>query len=81
MECPASAFEAEIVAVTSLIRPAGARTVARIVWLMGICRMNGAEPHACVKFVLEAIATGHPPAHIDESFPWVFAEPAAKASA
>ncbi len=58
----------------------GAHAWARIASLIGTCRMNGVEPYAYLKAVLEAIATGHPASRLDELLPWAFMEPAAAAA-
>lgn len=59
----------------------GAEAWARIASLIGTCRMNGVEPYGYMKAVLEAIASGHPAARIDDLLPWAFVRPAAKAAA
>jgi transposase len=59
----------------------GAEAWARIASLIGTCRMNGVEPYGYMKAVLEAIATGHPAARINDLLPWAFVKPAAKAAA
>ena len=59
----------------------GAHAWARIASLIGTCRMNGVEPYAYMKAVLEAIAAGHRATRIDDLLPWTFAEPAAAAAA
>ena len=59
----------------------GAEAWARIASLIGTCRVNGVEPYAYMKAVLEAIAAGHPMARSDDLLPWAFAKPAANAAA
>ena len=36
------------------------------------CKMNGVEPCAWLKSMLEKIAAGHPQSEIDELLPWNF---------
>ncbi len=50
----------------------GGRTWGRIASLIETCKLNGVEPYAYLKATLEAIATGHPSARIDELMPWNF---------
>ena len=50
----------------------GGRTWARIASLIETCKLNDVEPYAYLKATLEAIAAGHPAAHIDELMPWNF---------
>ena len=50
----------------------GGRTWARIASLIDTCKINGVEPYAYLKEILEAIAAGHPSARIDELMPWIF---------
>jgi transposase len=50
----------------------GGRTWARIASLIETCKLNRVEPYAYLKATLEAIAKGHPAAHIDELMPWSF---------
>ena len=50
----------------------GGRSWARIASLIGTCKLNGVEPFAYMKFLLEALAAGHPQARIDELLPWNF---------
>jgi len=48
---------------------AGGETAARLYSLVGTCRLNGIDPHAYFKYVLERIAE-HPINRIDELLPW-----------
>jgi len=48
---------------------AGGETAARLYSLVGTCRLNGIDPHAYLKYVLERIAE-HPINRIDELLPW-----------
>lgn len=48
----------------------GGRTWARLASLIGTCKLNGVEPYAYMKALLEAIAAGHPQSRIDELLPW-----------
>ena len=48
------------------------RTWARIASLIETCKLNGVEPYAYLKATLEAIAAGHPSAHIDKLTTWNF---------
>jgi transposase len=48
------------------------RTWARIASLIETCKLNGVDPYAYLKAMLEAIAAGHPAARIDELIPWNF---------
>jgi transposase len=50
----------------------GGRTWARLASLIGTCKLNGVEPYAYMKALLEAIAAGHPQSRIDELLPWNF---------
>lgn len=50
----------------------GGRTWGRIASLIETARLNGVEPYAYLKAILEAIAAGHPQARIDELLPWAF---------
>ena len=50
----------------------GGRTWARIASLIETCKLNNVEPYAYLKSTLEAIATGHPAARIEELMPWNF---------
>jgi len=50
----------------------GARAWARIASLIETCKVNGIEPFAYLKATLEALASGHPMARIDELLPWRF---------
>ena len=59
----------------------GAQNWARIASLIATCKMNGVEPFAYMRTTLEAIATGHPHARIDDLLPWVFPKTAVKAAA
>ncbi len=48
---------------------AGGETAARLYSLVGTCRLNGIDPHAYLRHVLECIAT-HPINRIHELLPW-----------
>jgi len=48
---------------------AGGETAARLYSLIGTCRLNGIDPHAYLRYVLECIAM-HPINRIDELLPW-----------
>ena len=48
----------------------GAAAWGRIASLTETAKMNGVEPHACLKATLEAIAAGYPVSKIDELLPW-----------
>jgi transposase len=48
---------------------AGGETAARLYSLIGSCRLNGIDPHAYLKYVLERIAE-HPINRIEELLPW-----------
>ena len=48
----------------------GARAWARIASLVETAKMNGVDPHACLKATLEAIAAGHAASKIDKLLPW-----------
>ena len=48
---------------------AGGETAARLYSLIGTCRLNGIDPHAYLRHVLERIAS-HPINRIDELLPW-----------
>ena len=48
---------------------AGGETAARLYSLIGTCRLNGIDPHAYLRHVLERIAT-HPINRIEELLPW-----------
>ena len=50
----------------------GAAAWGRIASLIETAKMNGVEPYAYLKTVLEAIAAGHPVSKIDELLPWAF---------
>ncbi|MYF88775.1 MAG: IS66 family transposase [Boseongicola sp. SB0676_bin_33] len=45
---------------------------ARAATLIETCKMNGVEPYAWLRHVLERIATGHPMSRIHELLPWNF---------
>jgi transposase len=59
----------------------GAQNRARIASLIATCKMNGIEPFACMRPILEAIAAGHPQAAVDALLPWTFPKTAVKAAA
>ena len=48
----------------------GATAWGRIASLIETAKMNGVEPYAYLKTVLEAIVAGHPASKIDELLPW-----------
>jgi transposase len=48
---------------------AGGETAARLYSLIGTCRLNGIDPHAYLRHVIERIAT-HPITRIEELLPW-----------
>ena len=48
----------------------GAAAWAGIASLIETAKMNGIDPHAYLKATLEAIASGHPAADIDQLLPW-----------
>jgi len=48
---------------------AGGETAARLYSLIGTCRLNGIDPHAYLRHVLERIAE-HPINRIEELLPW-----------
>ena len=50
----------------------GAAAWARIASLVETAKMNGVDPHACLKATLEAIAAGHPASDIDALTPWAY---------
>ena len=51
----------------------GAVSWARAATLIETCKMNGVEPYAWLRHVLERIAAGHPMSRIHELLPWNFA--------
>ncbi|SFD36190.1 IS66 family transposase [Tropicimonas isoalkanivorans] len=50
----------------------GGRAWGRIASLIETAKINGVEPFAYLKALLEAIAAGHPQGRIDELLPWNF---------
>jgi transposase len=50
----------------------GGRSWARLASLIATCKLNSVDPYAWMKATLEAIASGHPQARIDELMPWAF---------
>jgi len=52
---------------------AGGETAARLYSLIGTCRLNGIDPHAYLRHVLERIAT-HPINRIESLLPWHVAQ-------
>ena len=50
----------------------GAVSWARAATLIETCKMNGVEPYAWLRHVLERIAAGHPMSRIHELLPWNF---------
>lgn len=58
----------------------GAQNWARIASLIATCKMNGVEPFAYMRATLEAIASGHPNAELDDLLPWAFPKTAVKAA-
>jgi transposase len=48
------------------------RIWARIAYLIVTCKLKDAEQYAYFKATLQAIASGHPSARIDELMPWNF---------
>ena len=50
----------------------GATAWGRIASLIETAKMKGVEPYAYLKFVLEAVAAGHPASNIDQLLPWAF---------
>ena len=48
----------------------GAAAWGRIASLIETAKLNGVEPYAYLKAILEAIAAGHPTSRIDELLPW-----------
>jgi transposase len=48
---------------------AGGETAARLYSLIGTCRLNGLDPHAYLRHVIERIAA-HPITRIEELLPW-----------
>ena len=50
----------------------GGRTWGRIASLIETAKLNGVEPYAYLKAILEALAEGHPQPRIDELLPWAF---------
>ncbi|MCY3755935.1 MAG: transposase domain-containing protein, partial [Alphaproteobacteria bacterium] len=51
----------------------GAVAWGRIAALTQTARLNGVEPYAWLKAILEAITAGHPNERIDDLLPWNFA--------
>jgi transposase len=52
---------------------AGGHSAAVIYTLLGTCKLNGVDPYAYLRYVLERIAD-HPINRVDELLPWVVAE-------
>jgi len=50
----------------------GAANWARIASLIATCKMNGVEPFAYLKTILERLAAGHPHSRLDDLLPWRF---------
>ncbi|MCF6329318.1 MAG: transposase domain-containing protein, partial [Henriciella sp.] len=50
----------------------GGKNWGRIASLIETCKLNGVEPFAYLKATLQAIASGHPVAQIDDLMPWAF---------
>ena len=50
----------------------GGKAWGRIASLIETCKINGVEPFAYLKAILEAIAAGHPQNRIDDLLPWNF---------
>jgi transposase len=50
----------------------GGRSWARTAFLIATAKLNGIEPFAYFKNRLEAVATDHPQARIDDLLPWNF---------
>jgi transposase len=50
----------------------GAANWARNASLIATCKMNGVEPFAYLKTILERLAAGHPHSRLDELLPWRF---------
>ena len=59
----------------------GGRSWARFASVIGTCKLNGVEPYAWLKAILQALAAGHPTSAIDELLPWNFGKTAIKAAA
>ncbi len=59
----------------------GGRSWARFASVIGTCKLNGVEPYAWIKAILQALAAGHPTSAIDELLPWNFGKTAIKAAA
>jgi transposase len=59
----------------------GAQNWARLASLIATCKLNGIEPFAYMKSTLEALATGHRNAKIDQLLPWNFTSLPAAAAA
>ena len=56
----------------SLRSAARRRLWARVATLIEVCKMNGVEPCAWLRNMLEGIAAGHPMSRIHELLPWNF---------
>ena len=50
----------------------GGKAWGRIASLIETAKINGVEPFAYLKAILEAIANGHPLARLDDLLPWNF---------
>ncbi len=55
--------------------------MARLASLMATCKLNGIEPFAYMKAALEALASGHRNAEIDQLLPWNLQAPHTAAAA
>lgn len=52
----------------------GGERWATICSLIATAKLNGVEPYAYLKDVLERMADGHPTSRLDELLPWNWAE-------
>jgi transposase len=59
----------------------GGQNWARLASLIATCKLNGIEPFAYIKTILEALAAGHRNADIDLLLPWNFRVPQTAAAA
>lgn len=59
----------------------GGQNWARLASLIATCKLNGIEPFAYMKSILEALAAGHRNADIDLLLPWNFRAPQTAAAA
>jgi transposase len=48
----------------------GADRWAIVAWLLATAKLNGIEPYAYLKDVLECMTHGHPANRIDDLLPW-----------